>query len=184
MVGALTFEKCQSGSSNLWAWLLNYHVNWAHEWIRRKFELTCHLQWKELHRFCPPACVILSQLLHLPVDILCSLMRVTGHRLSPQQFSVFLITKLAEVNISSLMLVRGTFSSSIFCNLYLRCKRHVDTHPLVYHCRGNHVWRSLATVWVLSDHWRAESDVPVLPGKHKTQESLVPFFSVTTPWFS
>ena len=33
------------------------------------------------------------------------------------------------------------------------------------YCRGDHVWWPLATIRMLSDYWRAESNIPMLPGK-------------------
>jgi hypothetical protein len=33
------------------------------------------------------------------------------------------------------------------------------------YCRGDHVWWPLATIRMLSDYWRAESNISMLPGK-------------------
>ena len=33
------------------------------------------------------------------------------------------------------------------------------------YCRGDHVWWPLATIRMLSDYWRAESNISMLPGR-------------------
>jgi len=117
-------------------------------------------------------------LVMLPITVSSSLMRLMDCQISPLQFSVFWTSKLAEVTTYSPVIVHDASISVYFHfdkTLLFDVSWWLTVGAIMF---GD----SFTTIWVLSDYWRTESNISMLPGRKIVESSVL--VSAVTLWYS